>query len=79
MVVPLARATAASSSARSTTADPNGFAYQGVSEYFTTDVRVRYQIWQAVERRRGHRQPQQLPVLEFPPLPAAQLHGGNQI
>ncbi|MBX3660479.1 MAG: TonB-dependent receptor [Ramlibacter sp.] len=24
--------------------DPNGFAYQGASKYFTTDVRVRYQI-----------------------------------
>lgn len=24
--------------------DPNGFAYQGASRYFTTDVRVRYQI-----------------------------------
>ncbi|HSV35508.1 MAG TPA: TonB-dependent receptor [Ramlibacter sp.] len=24
--------------------DPNGFAYQGASKYFTTDVRVRYQV-----------------------------------
>lgn len=24
--------------------DPNGFAYQGTSKYFTTDVRVRYQV-----------------------------------
>ncbi len=24
--------------------DPNGFAYQGSSKYFTTDLRVRYQI-----------------------------------
>ena len=25
-------------------ADVNGFAYQGVSQYFTADLRVRYQV-----------------------------------
>jgi len=33
--------------------DPNGFAYQGASRYFTTDVRVRYQITKAVSAAVG--------------------------
>ena len=28
--------------------DPNGFAYQGASRYFTADIRVRYQVSQSV-------------------------------
>ena len=33
--------------------DPNGFAYQGASRYFTTDVRVRYQITKQVSAAVG--------------------------
>lgn len=54
--------------------DVNGFAYMGASKYFTVDLRARYKLtrqWTAAQ----HRQRQQLPVLELPPLPAAHLHG----
>ncbi|RZJ49636.1 MAG: TonB-dependent receptor, partial [Acidovorax sp.] len=33
--------------------DANGFAYQGTSRYFTTDVRVRYQVSQQVSVAMG--------------------------
>lgn len=33
--------------------DPNGFAYQGASRYFTTDVRVRYQVSRQVSAAFG--------------------------
>ncbi len=33
--------------------DPNGFAYQGASRYFTTDVRVRYQVSRQVSAALG--------------------------
>ena len=54
-------------------ADINGFTYQGVSKYFTVDVRVLYQIDAPVERGLRHRQPEQLQVLELPSVSAAQL------
>ena len=55
--------------------DVNGYTYQGVSKFFIVDARARYQVTKQLSGRPWHRQPQQLPVLEFPPLSPTQLYG----
>jgi outer membrane receptor for monomeric catechols len=55
--------------------DPNGFAYQGASKYFTADLRGHVSASTAMERGARDRQPEQLQILELPPLSAADLCG----
>ena len=54
-------------------ADLNGATYQGTSRYFTTDLRLRHQVHAPVVGGCRHRQPEQLSILEFSSVPAAQL------
>ncbi|MFY3386772.1 TonB-dependent receptor [Paracidovorax sp. MALMAid1276] len=49
--------------------DVNGFAYQGASRYFTTDVRVRYQITKQVSAAVGIDNLNNYPFWNFHPYP----------
>src|SRR3989344_1595297 len=49
--------------------DVNGFAYQGASRYFTTDVRVRYQITKQVSAAVGIDNLNNYQFWNFPPYP----------
>ena len=72
---PRRRATAARNTRTLDNSDVNGFTYLGVSKFFMVDVRARYQFDKQWSAAFGIDNAQQLPVLEFPSLPAAHLHG----
>jgi iron complex outermembrane recepter protein len=59
-------------------ADPNGFAYQGTSAYFTTDLRVRWQINQQFSAAFGIDNLSGQQVWNFHPYPQRTFHAQLQ-